>query len=84
MPNRFGLFDMLGNVREWCHSPFYPNPLRYRDQWVCAFREAPEVHDNLKEIFAALFAAERFADVRWQGGEEQVEVVGHDLLGGDR
>ena len=25
-PNRFGLFDMLGNCREWCHDPFTKYP----------------------------------------------------------
>lgn len=49
---------------------------------VAGFGKAAEVHDDFEEVGTAFFGTQGLDDARWKGIEEEVEVVGDDLLVG--
>lgn len=77
-PNSFGLFDMLGNVNEWCQEPFQPyasptNSRRKVDEVASDLTARPAVYrvirgGSYQSLPSALRSAERSRSVPTMNG----------------
>jgi formylglycine-generating enzyme required for sulfatase activity len=74
-PNRFGIFDLRGNVWEWCSSIFHPYPYAAQDG-----REAPEAN-GLRVLRGGGFAdGATWFDVSARFGERPDRRLGSNGL----
>jgi hypothetical protein len=72
--------DVFDHELEVRFADFFMAEYNFAARVPC-FGEAAEIHDDFQQAGAPLFFAEQITDARWKGGEQQIEVIGHDLFG---